>query len=79
MGTVPFTREDEGAAPLLDSLTSARTVITSVTDFQGEVLISRGLFWLTDRAAAEALTREAHAKAKAATADPQTLCQAPKD
>lgn len=75
VGTVPFTREDEGARPLLDSLADARTVITSVTDLNGQAPISRGLFWVEDRAGAEALTREAHAKAKAAAADPQKLCE----
>ena len=77
VGAVPFSREDGFTVPLLDSLAEARTVITAATDEKGQVLLSRGLFWLTDRAGAEALNSEAYRKARAAANAPES-CQAPK-
>jgi hypothetical protein len=76
-GAVPFSRQDEDVRPLLDSLTDARTVITSVTDEKGKVVVSRGLFWLTDRAGSEALGAKALADAKSAAADPARCKPAP--
>lgn len=75
VGAVPFNRQDEGAGALLDSLDTARTVITSVTDVEGKVLMSRGLFWLTDRGGAEALGEAAHRQALEAAKTPESRCK----
>lgn len=75
VGSVPFGRDDPRSVALLDSLATANTVITSVSDEKGTVLISRGLFWLNDRPGAEALNRQAFGLAKEAAAAPQTQCK----
>jgi hypothetical protein len=68
-------REHPDAISLLASLETARTVITSVTDEEGKILIGRGLFWLTDRAGLEALSSQALAHAKTAAAEPKKKCK----
>ena len=75
-GTVPFDRSDSRAIPLLDSLDQARTVITSVISADGTAVISRGLFWVNDHAGADALAKQAHAKALRAAQGGKTGCKA---
>jgi hypothetical protein len=75
-GTVPFDRSDPGAIPLLESLDQARTVITSVISADSTAVISRGLFWVNGRMAADALAKQAHAKALQAAQGDQAGCRA---
>ncbi len=73
---MPFGRADAANVPLLDSLDEAESIITSLTDERGApILDGRGLFWITDHAGSQKLSREAHEKAMMAATSAKDRCK----